>query len=161
MKVFKLIARVVEIVCALLMIAMTVITFIQIVKRYIFNGAYYWAEASVLLSMLWMAFLGSVVAIARGGHTRIDFAINLLPPFAKRVVETIGDVVCAAAVGMLAYHSLAVIKVTSRQISLELGVPKSIYTCAVLVGGIVMGVFFLASAVNRWTPTGNEEARGQ
>jgi C4-dicarboxylate transporter DctQ subunit len=150
MKLFAVLSKIIEKICAVLMIVMTIITFIQVVRRYVFQGAYVWAEASVLLSMLWVAFLGSVVAISKGQHTRLDFAINLLPPLWKKLVETLGDLICATATFFLAYHSLSVIRITSRQISFELGVPRSVYTSAVLVGGCAMALFFLVSAVNRW-----------
>lgn len=152
MKLYKLVTSFIEKLCAVLMIVMVVVTFIQVINRLVFHGAFYWAEASVLLSMLWVAFLGSVVAIGRRDHTRIDFCINLLPAKAKRVAETIDDLICAVAAGCLAYYSIYVVKVTSQQISLELGVPKSIYTCAVLVGGCAMALYFVISAIRRWLP---------
>ena len=141
------------------MITMTVVTFAQVIKRYVLNSAFYWSEQMVILSMLWLAFLGSTIAISRNQHTRIDFFINLFPPKIKGFIEVIDDILCAFIAGILAYTSLDVLEVTKGQISVELGISRGIYIYAVIIGGILMVLFFLVSAVNRFK-INNSKRRG-
>lgn len=150
MKIFKLLNKVIEIVCAVLMIIMTVVTFAQVIRRYIFNDAFYWSEQLVILSMLWLAFLGSTIGISRDQHTKIDFFINLFSSKIKGFIEIVGDIICAVIAGILAYASLDVLEATKGQTSVELGVSRGIYTYAIIVGGSLMVLFFILSAIKRF-----------
>jgi hypothetical protein len=60
-----------EIATALLVVAEIVILFIGIVARYAFNRPLIWSDELASLLFLWLAMLGTVLALRRGEHMRM------------------------------------------------------------------------------------------
>ena len=150
-----------EAICFVLMAAMVTVTFIQVVNRFIFQGAFFWAEECAILTMVWIAFLGSAVAVRKGVHTRIDFLINMLPAAARRAVETLNYLLMAVFVAALGYYSLPIIKMAGRQITTGMKIPRSVIYYSILAGCVCMGVYLvllaLCTALGR-NPDGGEKA---
>ena len=67
-----------EIATALLVVAEIVIPFIGIVARYAFNRPLIWSDELTSLLFLWLAMLGTVLALRRGEHMRMT-ALVLSP----------------------------------------------------------------------------------
>jgi TRAP-type C4-dicarboxylate transport system permease small subunit len=64
----------------------------QIVLRYGFNSSLLWAEEMSRYILIWLAFLGVVLAYERGEVAALTFAMNALP----RVPALMLAVLCAA-----------------------------------------------------------------
>lgn len=161
MRILDFSIRCIEAVCFVLMAAMVTVTFIQVVNRFVFQGAFFWAEECAILTMVWIAFLGSAVAVRKGVHTRIDFLINMLPAAAKRAVETLNYLLMAVFVAALGYYSLPIIKMAGRQITTGMKIPRSVIYYSILAGCICMGVYLVLLAVCAalgHNPDGGEKA---
>lgn len=147
MKVLNAISKVIEKVCCLLLIIMVVVTFAQAVNRYVFSGSFFWAEECAIWSSIWLTMLGSTVAMHRKSHTRIDFAINLLPISIRKWVEVFDYLVIAGFLAFLAWYSLPVIQKAGRLISTGLKLPRSIMFIAIAVGSVMMVIDCLCLAI--------------
>ena len=158
MRILDFSIKCLEAICFALMAAMVAVTFIQVVNRFLFQGAFFWAEECAILAMVWVAFLGSAIAARKGMHTRIDFLINMLPAAAKRAVETLNYLLMAAFVAALGYYSLPIIKMAGRQITTGMKIPRSVIYYSILVGCVCMGVYLLLLAIR--TALGRETDGG-
>ncbi len=67
-----------EISTALLVVAEIVILFIGIVARYAFHRPLIWSDELASLLFLWLAMLGTVLALRRGEHMRMTALVNTL-----------------------------------------------------------------------------------
>ena len=56
-----------------------VITFAQVVFRYVIGYSLYWSEELARYLFVWVSFLGSVVALERGVHIGMDVVVAKLP----------------------------------------------------------------------------------
>lgn len=130
------------------MAIMVTVTFSQVVNRFVFGGSFFWAEECAILSMIWITFLGSTVAMANGTHTRIDFLINKLPKKARAVVESIDYIIIAIFLGALSYYTLPIIKSTSNQITVGMKISRSVMYYLILVGGAIMCFYCVLLAIN-------------
>jgi TRAP-type C4-dicarboxylate transport system permease small subunit len=146
MRLVNFSVRCVEAICCFLIVVMVVVTFIQVVNRFIFQSAFFWAEECAILTMIWIAFMGSAIAARKGMHTRIDFLINMLAPKAKQAIETVNYLLMAAFVAALGYYSLPIIKVAGRQITTGMKIPRSVIYYSILAGCICMGVYLVLLA---------------
>lgn len=135
--------RFVEQFCTILFIVMTSITFFQVVGRYVFGKSFFWAEEMARFSMIWIAFLGSAVAVSERAHTRIDFFINLLSPRIRKYVEIFDATACLIFIVVVSYNSIGMVKITMRNLSTGLRVPLSIIYIALPVSGILMILYFI------------------
>lgn len=147
MKILNITVKLIEGCCFALLAVMVAVTFAQIINRSIFNGAFFWAEECAIFTMIWIAFMGSAVAIRKGSHTRIDFLIAMLPSGMKRGIEVLNYLLMATFVGILGYNSLPIIKMASRQVTVGMGVPRSVMYYSMLIGCICMGGYLVLLAV--------------
>ena len=77
--------RALEAVCALLMGAMVVLVFGNVVLRYFFNTGWLISEEISRWMFVWMVFMGAVVVMRERGHMGTDMVVVRLPAWAQRV----------------------------------------------------------------------------
>jgi C4-dicarboxylate transporter DctQ subunit len=81
---------------AFLLALMTVITFAQVIARYVFNYSFVWALELVTFLFAWLIFLGMSYGVRVGSHIGVDALVKLLSPRPARVVGTIATLCCIA-----------------------------------------------------------------
>lgn len=86
--------RLEEGVIAFLLALMTVITFGQVIARYVFNYSFVWAFELVTFLFAWLIFLGMSYGVKVGSHIGIDAAVKLLRPRAARIVTAVAALCC-------------------------------------------------------------------
>lgn len=79
---------------ALLMALMTIITFIQVVARYVFNYSFVWALELTTFLFGGLIFLGISYGVRVGAHIGIDAVTKLLKPKTARVVAIVATLLC-------------------------------------------------------------------
>ncbi|CAN5605503.1 TRAP transporter small permease subunit [soil metagenome] len=77
-----------------LMIAMTLITFLQVVARYVFNYSFVWALEITGVMFAWLIFTGMSYGVRVGAHIGVDAAVKALGPRGARVVGSIAGALC-------------------------------------------------------------------
>lgn len=88
------IARLEEGLIALLLAAMTLITFVQVVLRYLFGSGFVWALEATTYLFAWLVMLGISYGVRRRAHIGVEAAVTMLPQWARRPMALIA---CAAA----------------------------------------------------------------
>src|SRR3546814_15227267 len=73
----------------LLLAAMTLLTFSQVVLRYVFNSGWGWALEATTYMFGWLVLVGISYGIKVGFHIGIDAVVNLLPKRGRRIVGLI------------------------------------------------------------------------
>lgn len=94
MKINKLIDQAEEGLIALLLTVMTLISFTQVVARYIFNYSFVWALELVTFLFAWLIFLGMSYGVRVGGHIGVDALVKSLPPAKARAVGIVATLLC-------------------------------------------------------------------
>ena len=69
---------------AFLMAAMTVVTFMQVVARYVFNYSFVWALELTGVMFAWLIFVGMSYGVRVGAHIGIDALVKSLGRGARR-----------------------------------------------------------------------------
>lgn len=83
-----------EFLIIVLMAAMAVLTFGQVVARYVFNYSFVWAMEVTGVMFAWLIFIGMAYGVRVGSHIGVDAAVRLLGPRAMRVVGVIAALLC-------------------------------------------------------------------
>jgi C4-dicarboxylate transporter DctQ subunit len=81
---------------AFLLAAMTVITFMQVVARYVFNYSFVWALELTGVLFAWLIFVGMSYGVRVGAHIGVDALVKSLGARAARVLGVIAAVLCLA-----------------------------------------------------------------
>ena len=86
---------------ALLLAMMTIITFAQVIARYVFNYSFVWALELVTFLFAWLIFIGMAYGVRVGSHIGVDAAVKLLGPRTGRVVTIIATILCIVYAGLV------------------------------------------------------------
>ncbi|MEO8443122.1 MAG: TRAP transporter small permease [Betaproteobacteria bacterium] len=86
---------------ALLLAVMTMITFLQVIARYVFNYSFVWALELVTFLFAWLIFLGMCYGVRMGSHIGVDALVKKLGPRAARIAAIAATVLCIAYAGII------------------------------------------------------------
>ena len=78
--------RTIYLICTFLFLTMTLVLFINAVLRYLLGLSIIWAEEVSMLCMVWIVFLGAIIATLKLSHTRITFFINKIPEDKRKYI---------------------------------------------------------------------------
>ena len=123
--------------------ATVVLTFGQVILRFVFNNPQAWAEEVLRYFFVWIIFIGSAIAVARRTHIRVTEIEDRLGERGKRLCKWLRvtiDAICFASL------LVAGIMLSRRNIDKEfftlVGVPLVLVYAAVPVGA-ALSLFYL------------------
>lgn len=94
-----------ESIIALLLVAMTLLVFLEVVMRFGFGQGLLWLEELTLHVAAWFVLFGVSYGIKVGAHIQVDVLVNALGPGAKRVVGAFAVSACLLYCALFAYGS--------------------------------------------------------
>jgi tripartite ATP-independent transporter DctM subunit len=74
---------------ALLVVAEIVVLFSGVMARYVFHTPLIWSDEVAGILFLWLAMLGSVVALQRGEHMRMTAIVGMLGPRTRAFLDVV------------------------------------------------------------------------
>jgi C4-dicarboxylate transporter DctQ subunit len=86
-----------------LMAAMTLVSFVQVIARYVFNYSFVWALEVVGVMFAWLVFVGMAYGVRVGAHIGIDALVRQLGPRARRAVRSVALLLCIAYAGIVCW----------------------------------------------------------
>lgn len=130
---------------ALLLAAMTLLTFVQVVMRYVFNSGFTWAVELTGILFAGMIFIGISYGVRVGAHIGVDAVVKLLPPKLRRITSIIAVLLCMVYAGMVIYGSMVyVLKMKSVGLELEdLPIPMWTVRAVLPLGFFLLMLSFL------------------
>lgn len=75
---------------------MTMITFINVVMRYVFNSTIIWGLEVVLILFAWLVLFGVSYGVKVTAHLGVDALTNVLPERARKAVAVLAAFICIA-----------------------------------------------------------------
>lgn len=96
---------VVDYAAGALVVADIVVLFMGVLARFVFHAPLIWSDELASILFIWMAMLGSVVALRRGEHMRMTALVSMQPPSRQPLFEAIALVAALAFLAMVAWPS--------------------------------------------------------
>ena len=134
-----------------LIFAMSIIIFIQVICRYVFQNSLTWSEELARYMFVWLVYFSVSFTARREKHIRIDAAINLYPKKLRPYVEILSEIIVLAfsifiaVTGVTVYHKIA----WSGQMSPAIRIPKQFVYAAPMVGMALTAIRQLQCIVKR------------
>ena len=75
---------------------MTLITFANVIARYIFNSNILWALELTVFLFAWLVLMGSSYAVKKHIHIGVDVVINMVSPANRKILALIAVSMCLA-----------------------------------------------------------------
>ncbi|MFZ1908966.1 MAG: TRAP transporter small permease [Burkholderiales bacterium] len=141
---------------AFLLALMTLVTFAQVIARYVFNYSFVWALELVTYLFGFLIFIGMSYGVRVGSHIGVDALVKALKPKAARIVGGTAALLCLVYAVIIFYGSWQyVAKMYEIGIMAEdLPIPQWVPRLSLLVGFGLLVVRF-AEAFGR-IATGRE-----
>jgi tripartite ATP-independent transporter DctM subunit len=127
-----------EAVSAVLMVGIVLMLFGGVVARYLFSQPVGWIDEAVSIAFIWVAMLGSVLAMHRNEHLRLSMFADMLPPRARSYVHAFALVAVAAFLIGLIGPSIEHVESEWIMTTPALEIPSSIRVSAIAAGMILM-----------------------
>ena len=91
----------VEVPAALLVLADILVLLAGVVSRYLLHNPLLWSDELASILFLWLAMLGSVVALRRGEHMRMTALVSSAGPQRRALLEAVATMACLAFLAMV------------------------------------------------------------
>lgn len=129
----------------------SLLLFVNVVLRYVFHHAIYWAEELVRYLMVWLIFVGGSQVIKVEGQIRVDVLVRVLPERVQRVWGVVVDLISLAMLLILTWYAgqQCVRVLSSHQVSPALELPMWLVYLAVPAGTALMVLRYIQQLVKR------------
>ena len=123
-----------------LIFAMSIVIFVQVVMRYVFQSSLTWSEELARYMFVWLVYFSVSYTARREKHIRIDAAINLYPKKARPYIEILSELIVLgfsifiAVTGYTVFGKIA----WSGQMSPAMRIPMAYAYASVPVGCALM-----------------------
>ncbi len=124
--------RLEEWLIAILLAIMTIITFAQVIARYVFDYSFTWALELVQFLFAWLIFLGMAYGVRVGSHIGVDALVKSLGPRAARACGALAAACCIAysAIlfigGWLYVDKMYMIGIEAQDLPIQQWIPRAV-----------------------------------
>lgn len=86
---------------AIVLALMTIITFCNVIARYVFNSNILWALELTVFLFAWLVLIGMSYCVKHSAHLGVDVLINIVSPATRKVLALLAVTACLAFCGLL------------------------------------------------------------
>ena len=122
----------------LLLAAMSVIVFTNVVMRYTTHESLEWAEEVSRHMMIWLTFLGAGLVLRYGGHIAVENLQDALPRRGGIVMRAVVAVLLLAFFGFMVWYGWLYMQRTLFQLTAVTQIPFAYIYAAMPIGGILL-----------------------
>lgn len=90
----RILNRLEEGIIALLLAIMALVTFFQVVLRYVFRSGLIWGMELTLYAFAWLVLFGMSYGVKQGIHIGVDVYVKALAPARRRIVGLVAGLLC-------------------------------------------------------------------
>ena len=102
----RVLAGAVEAAAAVLVLAEILILFLGVISRFVFDRPLVWTDELASILFLWLAMLGSVIALQRGQHMRLTAVVAGMSAAWQRRAETLAVGTAALFLAFILPHAI-------------------------------------------------------
>lgn len=150
-RIGALLIRPIEAVSALLLSVIIVLLLVGVASRYVFSYPVVWVDEAASISFLWLAMLGSAIAIDRNEHLRLTLFTGMFPRSVQGFVHTFGLVLTATFLLVMLQPAVEYVMEEWYVTSAALNIPNSFRVSAIAFGIFAMLGFIVSHAVKTST----------
>jgi C4-dicarboxylate transporter DctQ subunit len=140
-----MINRLEEWVMAALLAFMTLLTFAQVVMRYVFNTGWVWSLEATTYSFAALVLVGMSYGVRTHTHIAIDLFVKRFPPRLRRLIALAVVVVCLVYAVLMLYGSSELVArlMTLGNAARDISAPKWLLTMTMPIGFVLLAFRFL------------------
>lgn len=141
-KIRKILDKILEIVCVLLFIFITLVGSYQIITRYVFNSPSTISEELLIFSFTWLSLLASALVFGKKEHMRMSFLADKLTGAKATYLAIITEIIIFIfAAVVLLYGGIKITSLTMTQITASLGIVMGYVYIIIPITGVLILIY--------------------
>ncbi len=146
----KALGNIVEWVSAVLVVALTVVVFIQVFNRFVLKTPLAWSEDMAMLLFQWVAFLGAAVGVKRMRHFGIELVVKALPERIRHGVELLVPLIMAIVALAMITEGWKLLALNRMRIYSTMSLSYTWAFLPIPLSGALILLYLLQHEVRRW-----------
>lgn len=144
----KLLRQPLEFSLAFILVLIVVVTFTQVLFRYVFHLSLAWSEELARYLFLWLASLTAAYAFKTRSHFALRFLVNALNKKFQKIVQTLVVFIISAFLIVFIWKAIEFTIRMSKKVSPSLQMSMAVPYASVIVGGVLMLYYVLRNWVS-------------
>jgi TRAP-type C4-dicarboxylate transport system permease small subunit len=145
--------RILEAICAALLAATVLITFIAVIFRYVIGASLSWSFEASLALLTYLTFVGCYLAMRKNAHLKVEVLVSRFPALGQALVFTLNQCVILAIAAVMVIYGVRQMVMFHSQTTLVTELPLSLLYAAVPLSGVLMAlqsITELFGGIGRW-----------
>lgn len=127
-----------EWVLCTLLVSIVVVTFVQVLSRYVLQTSLAWTEELARYLFIWLAALGSAYAFKLRSHFLVRFVVDKFSQTTQFAVATFVAALLIVFLAIFVWQAVLYTMSVSGQTAPGTGLSKAVPVSAAVVGGLLM-----------------------
>lgn len=138
-------------ICIILMSAMTLLVFVQVIMRYVFQNSLSWSEELARYLFIWLIYIGISYGCKIMKHIKIDAGLKLFPKKMRPLIVVLGDLLVLgfAIYIVITGYELILMQVRLHKVSPALQLPLQYVNAAPVAGFALAAVRQIQTIIYR------------
>lgn len=155
----QLVGKALEALCVLILAAMSILVFVNVVLRYGFNSSISVTEEVSRYMFVWLAFLGAVLAFSENQHVSVTVLTDKLSPVGRSLLRLVTDAAMLFCCYLIVDGSWIQFQLNLNNLAPISGLPQGITYLASVIAGVLIGILILARMFTTIVSLGKGEAQ--
>jgi len=132
-------------ICAVFLVIMTLITFIQVIFRFVFRAPFSWAEEVTLMFLVWFGYLCMPIDIYTDEHAAIFAFYNKIPAVGKKILDFVRHGLLLWFFIELTHYGYLLYKINIKKVQAATGMSYGWLYFPLVVGGVIMSIYCISN----------------
>ncbi|OLC11535.1 MAG: hypothetical protein AUH44_02230 [Chloroflexi bacterium 13_1_40CM_68_15] len=155
-RAYRLLIRVIEITLGALLVLLAAIVPLGVLFRYVLNNALSWTDEIGGFTLVWITFLGSVIALDRGVHLDMDLLSPHVGPRVRTAMRAVSDAALAVLLVVIIVNGWTIATRLFGQTAVSLPLSRGLIQVVMPASGVLMLVVL---AARWWMPEATARGR--
>ena len=145
-----ILSRIEEVLCVIALVIMTVLTFANVIARYVFSASFSFSEEITTYLFVLLSLLGSAVAARRKAHLGFTALIDIVPENVRRIFHAISFLLATLFSSALFVFGMKMVysQMSRGQVTAGMQWPEWIFGAFVSLGALFITLEFLFLLIN-------------
>ena len=140
----------IEATCAILMVALTVVVFVQVFNRFVLKTLLAWSEDLAMLLYQWVVFVGAALGVKRMRHFGIELVVRQLPAWLRYQVELLTPVAMGIVALVMIVQGWAILGLNRNRIYSTMDLSYTWAFLPIPLAGALILVYLIRVEIDRW-----------
>lgn len=136
--------------CALLMVALVVVVFIQVFNRFVLQTPLAWSEDLAMLLFQWVVFVGAALGVKRMRHFGIELVVRQFSEHWRHRIELVAPLVMLVVAVVMIFQGYAILTLNINRTFATMDLSYTWAFLPIPVGGILIIIYLIQLEIERW-----------